>query len=656
MTLSMNGQTAGPALKDLTDAEFEQRYACDRYTATVLSNRMRYIVEHMCTNLLHHAFSMILRDWYDFAATISGPPSTNYTMSTVSNSLVLFSGAMEHAVRNAVEEYGADKLKPGDVLMVNDPYRGGNHVNDICFIRPVFHDGEIVTFVALRAHQLDMGGIVPAGFSATKKDVYETGLVIPPMLIYRDDEPIASSFHLIFDNARYCALLLPDMITIYQNLLLGERLMTESIERYGREAWLGAIQYSCDVSAESMKDAIEALPDGVYEGDDLVDADGIDQTREYLVKVKITKVGSNMELDFSGTSQQARTSINCGMFDTKTAVGVALKILLDPKSAFNSGVYRNLDMLIPPSSFIGASPPDGPLFLYWEASMPVLLAVFRALEPAVGPNAVGGDYGSLSIHNGHGVLPDGTPWVTVAQCGGEHGPWGATRHGDADSYEAFYLANNLDPATEAIESELPIVILRKEYVPDSAGSGYNRGGAAVRRDSLFLHEAHHTSSPVHTKRSSGAGVNGGGTGRAGAVWLFPADAYDVAKSKDLVPADDPEVFRNAVAISGLLDPETKVQDQEKGEYFWFGSNPLWHTKPGDVFRYITNGGGGWGNPLDREPERVMRDVRDEYITVEGAARDFGVVVVGDPITDPEGLTIDEEATKARRAELAAAGS
>lgn len=651
----MTGQaTTGASIKELADAEFESRYACDRYTATVLANRMRYIVEHMCSNLLHHAFSMILRDWYDFAATISGPSSLDYTMSTVSNSLVLFSGAMEHAVRNAVEEYGPEKLQEGDVLMVNDPYRGGNHVNDICFIRPVFHDGQIVTFVALRAHQLDMGGVVPAGFSATKKDVYETGLVIPPTLIYRNNEPVASSFHLIFDNARYCALLLPDMVTIYQNLLLGERLMRESIQRYGLDSWLGAIRYSCDVTAESMADAIAALPDGVYEGDDLVDADGIDETREYLVKVKITKVGANMELDFSGTSEQARTSINCGMFDTKTAVGVAMKLLIDPKTAFNSGVYRNLDMLIPAGSFIGASPPDGPVFLYWEASMPVLLAVFRALEPAVGRNAVGGDYGSLSIHNGHGVLANGTPWVTVAQCGGEHGPWGATRHGDADSYEAFYLANNLDPSTEGIESELPIVVLRKEYVADSAGTGYNRGGAAVRRDSLFLTEANHTSSPVHTKRSSGAGVNGGGTGRCGAVWMYPAAVYDVAGKKELVPTDDPEVTRLSVPISGLLDPETKLQDQDNGEYFWFGANPLWHTKPGDVFRYITNGGGGWGNPLDREPDRVMRDVRDEYITIEGAARDFGVVVTGDPVNDPEGLVVDEAATTARREELATA--
>ncbi len=498
-----------------------------------------------------------------------------------------------------------------------------------------------------------MGGIVPAGFSATKKDVYETGLVIPPTLMYRNDEPVPSAFHLIFDNARFCALLLPDIKTIFSNLLLGERLMRESIERYGLEAWFGAIRYSCDVSAESMGDALENLPDGVYDGEDLVDCDGIDQDLEYKVEVKVTKVGRNIELDFSGTSQQARTSINCGMLDTKTATGVALKFLVDPRSPFNSGVYRNIDMVIPPGSFISAAPPDGPVFLYWEASMPVLLSIFRALEEAVGENAVGGDYGSLSIHNGHGVLPDGTPWVTVAQCGGEHGPWGATKEGDADSYEAFYVANNLDPATEAIESDLPIVVLLKEYSPDSAGPGYNRGGAAVLRDSLFLTEANHTSSPVHTKRSSGIGVHGGRDGRNGAVWLFPSAEYDVATEKDII-GQDAATYRKSTPVAGMLDDDNNL-DVANGEYHYFGSNPIWRTQPRDVFRYLTNGGGGWGNPLEREPERVMRDVRDEYVTIEGAARDYGVVVVGDPINDPEGLSVDEEATRTKRAELASAG-
>lgn len=638
-------------LKELSDADFVARYGADRFTASVLSSRMRYIVQHMCTGLLNNAFSLILRDWYDFAATISGPPEQNYPMSSVSNSLAMFLGTMSEAVRNTIEEYGPENLRPGDVVICNDPYRAGNHVNDICFIRPVFHEGKLISFVTLRAHQLDMGGVVPAGFSGTKRNVYENGLVIAPTLLYQDNKPVKSAFNLIFDNARYCALLLPDIKTIYANLLLGEQLILESVQRYGVEAYLGAIRYSTDVSAEAMRTALLELPDGVYEAEEGIDCDGIDDSIEYRLKVKITKAGPHMELDFSGTSPQARTSINAGILDTKTAVGVALKFLIDPETPFTSGAYRDIDIVLPAGTFISATPPDGAVFLYWESTGPVVLALFRALEKALGRKAVGGDYGSLNIHNANGVLEDGTPWVTTAQCGGEHGPWGATEAGDADSYSVMYQANNLDPATEAIESELPAVVLRKEYVADSAGAGTNRGGAAVMKDTLYLTEAEHWSSPLHTKRPSGVGVYGGKSGALGATWVFSPDYVDVVRSKDLVSTGD-DVYAGSTPVAGMLDPQTKRVDPN-GEYFYFASTPVWHTKPRAVFRYLTNGGGGWGSPTERDPERVKADVRDEYVTIEGAYRDYGVVVVGDPVNDPEGLQVDVEATNKRRAEMAA---
>ncbi|QRP47558.1 hydantoinase B/oxoprolinase family protein [Amycolatopsis sp. FDAARGOS 1241] len=639
------------SLKDLDDAQFAELYGADRFTASVLSSRMRYIVQHMCTGLLNNAFSLILRDWYDFAATISGPPEQNYPMSSVSNSLAMFLGTMSEAVRNTIEEYGPENLEPGDVIICNDPYRAGNHVNDICFIRPVFHEGKLISLVTLRAHQLDMGGVIPAGFSGTKRNVYENGLVIAPMQLYKDDKPVKSAFNLIFDNARYCALLLPDIKTIYQNLLLGEKLINESVQRYGVDAYLGAIRYSTDVSAESMSSALAELPDGVYEAEEGIDCDGVDDTVEYKIRLKITKAADRMELDFSGTSPQARTSINAGILDTKTAVGVALKFLIDPATPFTSGAYRPIDIVLPAGTFISATPPDGAVFLYWESTGPVLLAVFRALEKALGRKAVGGDYGSLNIHNANGVLADGTPWVTTAQCGGEHGPWGATEAGDADSYSVVYQANNLDPATEAIESELPAVVLRKEYSPDSGGAGQNRGGAAVLKDTLYLTEAEHWSSPLHTKSASGVGVYGGEAGALGATWVFHPDYKNVTKDKDLI-GTEPEVYAGATPVAGMLNPETKTVDPD-GEYFYFASTPVWHTKPNAVFRYLTNGGGGWGSPLQRDPERVCRDVRDEYVTIDGAYRHYGVVITGDPHGDPENLKIDHDATAKRRAELAA---
>jgi N-methylhydantoinase B len=638
-------------LRDLSEEEFQSIYDCDRFTATVLASRYRYIVQHMCSGLLTNAFSIILRDWYDFAATISGPPSLNYPMSAVSNSLVLFLGTMAEACRNSVEEYGPERLEPGDVLICNDPYRIGTHVNDICFIRPVFHQGKIVSFVNLQAHMLDMGGVVPAGFSGTKKNVYENGLVIPPMRLYRGDEPVASTYSLIFDNARFGALMLPDIKTIYQNLVLGERLILETIDRYGVEAYLGGLRYACDVSAETMRQALERIPDGVYEGEDAIDCDGVDDHEEFTVKVRITKRGGRAEVDLSGSSRQARTSINAGWLDAKTAVGVAFKFLLDPTSPFTSGTYRPIDIVLPPGTFVSALPPEGAIFLYWESSAPLLLAIFRALKDALGENAVGGDYGSLNIHNANGVHPDGTPWVTMAQCGGEHGPWGATKHGDADSYMVFYLANNLDPATEAIESDFPTVVLRKEYATDTGGAGRNRGGAAVMKDTLWLTEAEQYSMPLHCKRPSGIGVYGGRDGATGGAWVFEPEAFHVAAERDLVPVDG-EIYRRSTPVAGVLDPETYRPDP-RGSYFYFARIPIWRTRPNTVFRYLTNGGGGWGNPLEREPGRVLRDVRDGYVSIEGARRDYGVVVVGDPERDPEGLRVDEAATAALRQALAA---
>jgi N-methylhydantoinase B len=636
-------------VRDLSDEDFQERYGCDRFTATVLASRYRYIVQHMCTGLLNNAFSVILRDWYDFAATIAGPQEHGYSMPAMSNSLVLFVGPMSDAVRTSVVEFGEQNLQEGDILMVNDPYRIGTHVNDICFIRPVFVDGKIVSFVNLQAHMLDMGGVVPGGFAGTKTDVFVNGLVIAPQLIYRKDEPVLHAWSMIFDNARFGGLLLPDIKTICENLRLGERQLKETIARYGLDAVHGAMRYTCDVSAETMRTAVtEGLPDGVYESHGVVDADGIADDEEYLIKVKITKKGHRVEVDLSGSSRQARTSINSGWLDSKTAIGIAFKFLFDPLSPFTSGAFRDIDVVLPEGAVVNAYPPEGAIFLYWEPSLTLLNAIFRALDEPLGDRAIGGDFGSLSIHNGHGTLDDGTPWLSVAQIGGEHGPWGATKAGDADSYQVFYLANNIDPATESIEADIPAVILRKEYGPDTGGAGYNRGGAAVLKDTMFVREADHYGMPLQTKYPSGTGVNGGGNGPGGASWVIEPETFDVSKENRL-PDVGPNSVKDAIAVAGVLDPETQWPDPN-GEYFYFARFPSWHTKPHTIFRYLTNGGGGFGNPLEREPDRVKVDVRDGYVTIEGAARDYGVVVKGDPENDPEGLEVDAEATEKLRAE------
>jgi N-methylhydantoinase B len=607
------------AIRDLSDVGFEQRYGCDRFTATVLTNRFGYVVEHMCARLLTSAFSPILRDFYDFAATITGPPASGWPTPAMSASIVLFTGTMADSVRNTVEEYGVERLEPGDVVIANDPYRNGTHVNDLLFVRPVFHEGGVAAFVNMKAHQLDMGGIVPAGFSIAKKNVYENGLVLSPRALYRAGEPVHDTWSLIFDNVRFGEILAPDMLSVVAELDLGERLLTETIERYGAPAVHGAMTYACDAAAERMSTALAAIPDGSWVGEDMIDCDAAGDDEEYRVRVTVTKRGGRAEVDFSGTSRQARTCVNATPLDAKTTVGIAFKYLFDPEGWFTSGAMRAVDLVIPEGTVVSALPPDGAVFAYWEQSQVMLSAVLRALAQAVGEAAIAGDRGSADIHSANGVRPDGSPWISAAQVGGEIGAYGANRHGDADSQMLSYQANGIGVAVESVESEVPVVVLRHEPVPDTAGAGYNRGGASMLRDTLWLSEAQHHLMSLRYKHAPGFGVHGGGDGAIGGIWM-----------------------------TNEAGEETHVAGMDDGVYRYPYRVPFWETRPGARLRYITAGGGGWGSPLEREPARVLRDVRDGYVSIEGAARDYGVVVTGDPERDPEGVSVDVEATERLR--------
>lgn len=638
------GNLAPASVRALNEREFESTYSTDRFTSVILLNRMKYAVEHMATAFMRQAFSPIIRDWYDFVCTISGSPQLDYPMVVTSNGLTPFLGTMADAPRNAILEYGLEKLQPGDVLITNDPYRGGRHVNDVLFTRPVFHEGKAVAFVNLVAHQADMGGTIPGGFAATKANVYENGLVIPPMLLWEKDEPVYSVFSLIFDNTRWGGMLLPDFMATFEQLKLGERLILEDIERYGVEAVVGTMRYSVDTSADRMRDAIQTIPDGDYRGTSLFDADGIDGTREYRLHVNIRKRGQHIEADLSGTSEQAKGSINAGALDAKTAIGVALTMLLDPETPFTSGTWRHIDVAVPRRTLVSAEPPEGPTMMYWESSGALIAAVFDALNPVLGERAIGGDYGSTNIHNAHGINPDGQFWQSATQCGGEHGPWGATRVGDGDSYTVLFNLNNIDPATETIENDSPVVLLRKEHAIDTGGAGTFRGGAGHLRDSLWLNDANQIVSPFRYKEPSGVPANDGRPGLNGGIWFFPPEGNGLRGT--LVGFSEDE-YRSSEVVGGVMDPKTKQLDP-RGEYFHFGRKPAWPTKAGTVLRVITNGGGGWGNPLERDPARVLADVRDEYVSIERAAHDYGVVILGDPHFDPEGLRIDEQATNALR--------
>jgi N-methylhydantoinase B len=633
-------------LQQLSSEMFAAEYGCERLTAAILASRFQYIIEHVCGRLLATAFSPIIRDFYDFSAALVGPPDLDYQTPAVAKSMALFFGSIRDAVANAIEEFGPEDLREGDILISNDPYRSGTHVNDVCFMRPVHWEGSLVSVLTIRAHMMDMGGIVPGGFTGTKKNVYETGLVIPPTLLYRDNRMVKSTLSLIYDNTRFGDLLVLDFESIRQSLALGERLLHETIQRHGPGAVRSTIKYVCDVSAETMADALAAFPNGVYEGEDFIDCDAVDASVMYRVAVRVTKFGSRAEVDLAGSSQQARTCINGAWPDVKSAVAIALKFLLDPMSPFTSAVTRSVDIVAPPGTVTTAMPPNGAVMLYWEALVPTVAAVCRALNAALGENAFAGTGRALTMHHCTGVRADGTQWSSVFN---QNGGWGATRDGDADSAQKGLVANFMDTPTEALERTIPALIMRREYVPDSGGPGRFRGGAGSATDSFFLEPSESHVSSNHTRSAPGNGAFGGCPGSSDGVWVWEPSGDDPATPRYISLKDTS--YATSTPVCGRLDPSGLFLSPS-GQLFHWGSRGAWTFPAGAAWRSITAGGGGWGDPLAREPEAVARDVRDGYVSIDGARRDYGVVILGDPDNDPEELTIDVESTLSLRADRA----
>jgi N-methylhydantoinase B len=641
-------------LRELTGEEFHQLYGCDRVTATILSNRFRYVVSHMASQLRTHAFSPIIRDAADLCGMFSGPPHLGFPMAAVSETVPLFYGSIPVGVRIALEEYGLDRLVPGDTVMVNDYYRVGTHFNDVCNIRPIFYHGELVGAVTIRAHMQDIGGAWPLGTNG-RRNTWQDGLRIPPTLLYAAGEPVPSTFKLLYDNTRLGHLIVPDLKTMFHALNLGQQLLADSMEKYGVDAVNGAIRYTCDAAAEAMGDAIEALPDGVYEGEEWIDGDGLPHSTEYGVKIRITIRGSRAEFDLRGSSPASRSEINCAWPDVMTGIAMALKLLIDQAHPMTSGTLRNVDAVVPPDAIFNPRPPHA-CFGYYEVVMLIVHAIYRALNPVLGPDAVTASK-MTQVATSHTYGPNGEEILTSAipahsQCG----PWGATRHADGDSHQQPVFQNlMMTGGIETFEygrigSGLPVVVLASEYVTDTGGPGANRGGAANAHDHMFLREAEHHSWDLHARRPiAGGGVYGGRSGPTGTVWLWDAGHTEGGTTPVFLPTVlHHQLYKQSEPRIGQLNLTTNEADPE-GEFLYRIDRP--HMPVGTIVRHMTQGGGGWGSPFDRDPERVRADVRDEYVSVEGAAEDYGVVIVGDPAEDPEGLTVDYARTESLRAAL-----
>lgn len=609
--------------------------------------------------ILRSSFSPIIRDAFDFCVTLVGPvapPRLDLDIVAMNESLAHFSGVMPFMVRNLLWEYGRDNLRPGDLIALNNPFKGGNHIYDNGFYKPVFHGGELIGGVAVKAHLMDMGGVIAGGYSTRKRNVFEEGVVIAGVPVYRDDEPYVPGFNLYFDNSRLPDNMLADLQAMHSACTFAEQRLLSLAETHGVDVLHDAMAYTLDYADRSMREGLARLPDGDFVGEDGIDGDAF-HDEPYTVRCAVKKRADAVEVDFSGTTRVAASSVNCSVFDAANGVYTALKFLCDPHNPNNSGAFRAVTVVIPENTFVSALPPAGTT-MYFDAAEAVFNAVTKALLSDTAEVGFGGHYGSNMglLMTGQTAGPGAarrpgalggfaeqvaaaTQSIPVvlddADGSGRRlfvapmlalGGFGASEDGDGENFVSMSQQNIMDMSVESIEDDHPVMVTRKEFVPDTAGPGAHRGGVGVVWDRVVRGEADVVPMLLHL-RILPWGVHGGGSGRPGGAWI----GEDGGPLRPLAGHFD-------------ADGEATPAATAAGRDTWLAGNADVAAGPGTTLRVRTPGAGGWGDPATRDPAAVLRDVRDGFVSVTGAAEDYGVVVRGDADEDPEGLSVDEAAT------------
>lgn len=630
----------------ISDEECREEYGIGLRDAELLRHRFVDIASQFAVSLQKGAFSVVIRDMQDFGVGIMAP----YAPEEEDLHMDLLASAegcpihffnLQYKARNNILEYGVENLEPGDVLIYNDVFRGGSHVMDVQTACPVFHDGEVVAFINVDGHFTDIGGSVPGGFSPGMEDMYSEGLRISPRLLYSEGEPVKETFDLFLDNLRIPELSFADLQNYGATLLQARELVKETYENWGAETVDASRHYILDYGERRMRAALDELPDGVYEGEDYVDDDGISD-EQYPIRTTLTVSGDHAELDFSGSAGQVPGNINASPSDVASAGLISLMSMLLNNVHVSAGMFRAVDMQIPKGSILYALPPAATTQGHLIPTMKANSAISQSLSEELPQQAIGEDYNDCPTISMAGWDPRVEDYFLIFQV--SYGPFGGTCDHDGHCYSLQYMGNCREMAYEIEEEIYPFVVLRKEFVEDSAGAGEYRGGPAIRWDQLLRFDGQLTVAFDHMRQET-MGVNGGEGGDPSYIFEIDPEKYDVQEATECYPANNgrtPAEYRKMV--SGVYDPETGELDLENGEFHSgkFSERPLPAWQP---WGHVVAGGAGNGDPLDRIPELVRTDVRDDLVSVEAAAETYGVVL------DPQTLEIDHEATETKRETL-----
>jgi N-methylhydantoinase B len=573
-----------------------EQVQADPFTTEIIKDSLVAIGDEMFVALQRTSKSTIIYEVLDFA---SGLTDAQGQLITQGNGVTGFLGTLTFAVQSTLEKFGPDGLHPGDVVITNDPYSGGGtHLSDVSLIVPIFYDDELIAFSASKAHWTEVGGKDPGSWTTDATEVFQEGLQFPCVKLYDAGRPVNGLIDVIEANVRLPDMTLGDMHAQAAALRLGERRFHELCDKHGVRTVLESIEALLDYGERMTRLELSKLPPGTYEAEDWIDDDGIGNG-PFPVRVEVTITDHEFVCDFTGTHAQVPGPVNCTLTGLHSGVRTMLKAITSPSIPVNEGCFRPLRVVCPSGTIFTAERP-APVSTYWETMNYVTDLVWRALAPIVPERLTAGHFLSVCGVVVAGTHPEtGELFLLVEpQAGG----WGAGAGKDGESGlmcvgdgETYVIP------IEVAETRYGIVVDRYELDPTGAGAGRRRGGRGCIRDYRAAVDEVTLTATFGRHKYVPWGIDGGHRGSRNEVRVFHEDGREIV----------------------------------------FGKCARYPLRRGEVARLVTGTGGGWGSPLDRPVEAVVEDVRDGYVNVEQAERDYGVVV------DPRSFEV-VRVTEARR--------
>lgn len=561
----------------------------------LFKNAIFSIADEMAVTVIRTAYSSVVRDNMDFSTALADRHGR-----VVAQGLTLAGhlGSIPTALREVIGRYG-DGISPEDVFIMNDPYSGGMHLPDIFVFRPIFHGPGLIAFAAAVCHHSDVGGRVAGSNAADSTEIFQEGLRIPPLRLYRSGTLDETLMQVILSNVRLPDTVKGDLHAQLAACRTAERRLAELAGDLGAERVEALFGETIDHAERIARNAIRRLPDGQWSFEDWIDDDGVSAGERVRLFVTVTKKDDHIIADWTGSSRQVSGAINSTLSFTRAATYCAISSVLDGDIPENEGMFRAMEVIAPPGTILNVLPP-GACAARGLTGFRILDCAFGALSQMV-PNKVfaASDGGPTGISIG-GYDQHRKPFVYTEFSSAS---WGGRPWSDGPDGISNPLSNLSLPSAEVIEASYPLEILACEFVTDTGGPGRYRGGTAIRRRFRFLEDKGTLQVRADRRNLAPYGLYGGLPGTVSDNLLTSTGTDRSLTAKATVP-----------------------------------------VVCGDIFTHRTAGAGGWGDPLDREPEAVVLDVGNGFVSRHSAHDDYGVVI------DATGA-VDLPASKALRHQM-----